>query len=295
MNGLMKMAVVGLGVLALAACETASQNSALYSQGQTACGTATGFNAGLCTGYAQLAREEGNPYADYRVDAKSVDYYSQKAIAAGAGDTVLPTMVAQRTLPAGSIAEVTDARSRLMAALDGNGRTRAAQDAAMAQTNYDCWLEQLEEDYQPQDIARCRQNFLDALGRVEAALRPAPPPPPVAAPAQPEPFLVFFDFDRATITPESARIIRQAADRAKATGAAGIQVIGYTDRSGSVAYNLRLSVRRANAVKDELVRNGIPAGEISVEGRGEADPLVPTADGVREPQNRRAEGIWIFR
>ena len=294
MNGFMKFAIAGLGMLALAACETASQNTGLYNQAQNACGNATGFNGGLCNGYVQLAREEANPYGDFRVDAKSVDYYSQKAISAGAGDTVLPTMVAQRTLPPASISEVTDARSRLMAALDGNGRTRAPQDAAMAQTNYDCWLEQLEEDYQPQDIARCRQGFLDALGRVEAALRPAPAPRPAAAP-RPEPFLVFFDFDKATITPESARIIRQAAERAKASGAAAIRVIGYTDRAGPAAYNMRLSVRRANAVKDELVRNGIPAGEITTEGRGEADPLVPTPDGVREPQNRRAEGIWIFR
>lgn len=295
MNSLIKFAVAGIGVLALAACETASQDTALYNQGQNACGNATGFNGALCAGYAQLAREEANPYGDYRTDSMSVDYYSQKAVSAAAGDTVMPTAVAARTLPANAISEVTDARSRLMAALDATGRTKAPQDAATAQTMYDCWLEQLEEDYQPQDIARCRQGFLDALARVEAALRPAPPPPPAPAATAPEPFLVFFDFDRATITPESARVIREAAQRAKDSGAVAIQVIGYTDRSGPAAYNMRLSVRRANAVKDELVRNGIAAGEISVEGRGESDPLVPTADGVREPQNRRAEGIWIFR
>jgi len=106
---------------------------------------------------------------------------------------------------------------------------------------------------------------------------------------------VFFDFDMSNITPESARVISEAASRARATGAVAIQVIGHADRSGPTDYNQRLSIRRANAVRDELVRNGIGADTITIEGRGETDPLVPTADGVREPQNRRAEGIWIYR
>jgi outer membrane protein OmpA-like peptidoglycan-associated protein len=66
-------------------------------------------------------------------------------------------------------------------------------------------------------------------------------------------------------------------------------VTGHADRSGSDAYNMALSLRRANAVKDQLVREGIAANQIVVVGRGESQPLVPTADGVREPQNRRVE------
>jgi len=68
-----------------------------------------------------------------------------------------------------------------------------------------------------------------------------------------------------------------------------IGVTGHADRSGSDAYNMALSLRRANAVKDQLVREGIPASAITVVGRGESQPLVQTADGVREPQNRRVE------
>jgi outer membrane protein OmpA-like peptidoglycan-associated protein len=59
--------------------------------------------------------------------------------------------------------------------------------------------------------------------------------------------------------------------------------------SGTAAYNQKLSVRRADAVKAELVRLGVPAASITAIGRGESNPLVPTADGVREPQNRRVE------
>jgi outer membrane protein OmpA-like peptidoglycan-associated protein len=70
-----------------------------------------------------------------------------------------------------------------------------------------------------------------------------------------------------------------------------IEVNGYTDRSGSDQYNQGLSVRRANAVAAELLRRGVPRNEIATRGFGESNPLVPTADGVREPQNRRVEII----
>jgi len=66
-------------------------------------------------------------------------------------------------------------------------------------------------------------------------------------------------------------------------------VDGYTERSGTVAYNQALGPRRAQAVAAELVRDGVPAGAIAVTSFGESRPLVPTADGVREPQNRRVE------
>ncbi|MBL8673808.1 MAG: OmpA family protein [Rhodospirillales bacterium] len=120
-------------------------------------------------------------------------------------------------------------------------------------------------------------------------------PPMGAAPMQPPPpagkksYIVFFDFDRALITPTAATTIKQAAADAKAGKSTRLDVTGHADKSGGDAYNMALSLRRANAVKDQLVREGIPANQIAVVGRGESMPLVQTADGVREPQNRRVE------
>src|SRR5713101_4540904 len=126
------------------------------------------------------------------------------------------------------------------------------------------------------------------------------PPPPVAAPPIPPPppivtrkvFLVFFDWDRDTITPEGMQIIQQAAAAFRAGAPVTIQVTGYTDRSGSPGYNQRLSERRANNVANALVRTGVPRQAMVVGGRGENDNRVPTADGVREPQNRRVEIVF---
>jgi outer membrane protein OmpA-like peptidoglycan-associated protein len=114
------------------------------------------------------------------------------------------------------------------------------------------------------------------------------PPPAPAAPTAPS-FMVFFDWDRSNLSQQALTTIQQAADAYKTKGNARITATGHTDRSGPESYNMALSLRRANAVKDALVRDGVPATAISVIGRGETQPLVPTADGVREPQNRRVE------
>jgi opacity protein-like surface antigen len=123
---------------------------------------------------------------------------------------------------------------------------------------------------------------------------PPPPPMPAAMPAPPPPaaprvFIVFFDWDRDVITPEGHQIIQQAADVYKSGAPVQLQVTGYTDRSGSPAYNQRLSERRANNVARALLALGVAQNEMAVSGRGENDNRVPTADGVREPQNRRVE------
>jgi hypothetical protein len=101
--------------------------------------------------------------------------------------------------------------------------------------------------------------------------------------------MVFFDWDRYNLSQQALTTIQQAADSFKSTGSARITATGHADRSGPENYNMALSLRRANAVKDALVRDGVPPGAIQVIGKGETQPLVPTADGVREPQNRRVE------
>lgn len=122
-----------------------------------------------------------------------------------------------------------------------------------------------------------------------AAPPPAPPPPP---PPPPPPaarqFIVFFGFGKANLTAEAQAVVAEAAAAAKAQGSAKILIVGHTDTVGSSDSNHQLSLRRADAVKDELTRLGISPDAITASGKGESELMVQTGDGVKEPQNRRA-------
>ena len=122
---------------------------------------------------------------------------------------------------------------------------------------------------------------------------PPPAPPPAAAPvAQPtRTYLVFFDWDKYDITARARQIIGEAAANAQKVQVTRIEVNGHADLTGTPAYNQKLSVRRAEAVAAVLVQDGIPRNEIFTQGFGDTHPLIPTARGVREPQNRRVEII----
>ncbi|HTJ62333.1 MAG TPA: OmpA family protein [Alphaproteobacteria bacterium] len=118
-------------------------------------------------------------------------------------------------------------------------------------------------------------------------------PPPVAAPAPaPKSYLVFFDFNKSDLTPQAVDIVNTAAKNASAGKVTQLTVTGHTDTVGSDAYNMRLSRRRAESVAAQLEKDGIASSEISIVAKGKRDLLVPTADGVREPQNRRVQIVF---
>ena len=109
-----------------------------------------------------------------------------------------------------------------------------------------------------------------------------PPPPPAKT------YIVFFDFDKSNLTAEAQSTVTEAVSAAKTLGSVRIMVTGHTDTVGSDRYNQALSIRRATSVKEEMVRQGLGADSIAIEGKSFHDPLVPTGPGVREPKNRRA-------
>lgn len=274
-----RVAVAALSILTLAGCVGMDYNQAKNMQpGGSA------FDQALYKDYLGQSKsefEQGN----YR----SSDKWANNATMAAKGQTPKPTQVSDWQLPSAVVPEMTTARQRLQSALDKGGANAAPTQMAHAQVGWDCWCEQqrVEENFQPEDIAACRKAFYDNIAAVEASLAPKAPPPAPQAVA-PKDFLVFFDWDKSVLTPEARKIIADAVAQAKASNVKSIKVTGFTDRSGSPQWNLGLSVRRAESVRAEMVRLGIPAANIAIEGRGEEDPLVPTADGVREPQNRRA-------
>ncbi|HYD19661.1 MAG TPA: OmpA family protein, partial [Patescibacteria group bacterium] len=196
-----------------------------------------------------------------------------------------------------NIIEMSKGRADLVDALENGGRELAPDKAAVAQARFDCWCEQQEEDWN-RDVP-CKNAFWSALKELQSviAVKPDTVPAPIAEEPKGEPvpveqamFIVFFDWDKYNISAGANDVLDAVAQEIKnRQDVRGITIVGHTDSSGSNGYNDKLSMRRANAVRDGLIARGISADMVRVEARGETDLLVKTADGVREPANRRAQ------
>lgn len=108
-------------------------------------------------------------------------------------------------------------------------------------------------------------------------------------PLPPKTFTFYFQWDTDRLTPESEAQLPEIIDELKNYPAAELSIVGHTDRVGSARWNAGLSLRRAETTKALLMKIGLRHDLIEVESHGENNPLIPTADGVPEPRNRRVE------
>jgi OmpA-OmpF porin, OOP family len=240
----------------------------------------TSFTTALASEYAALAAS-----LNRGGDVVDADYFARKGLAASKGAVVPPEDNANWAIPLeqpyGFRTKLAQARARLMAALDSGARDRAPALAARAQTRYDCWIERMEDNWATAQSGTCASDFLAAMDQLEGK-------PAAAAPARANAINVFFEFDRARLTPEGRQIVSQLANQMKAGGRSAT-LVGKADLTGSDSYDLALGRRRADAVADELVRDGVPRNRVAIESLGKRQPPVKTADGVREPRNRVVE------
>jgi len=135
------------------------------------------FQNDLYSGYVDLSSSE---FAEG--DYKDSDYFARKAMTAGSGDAVQPTMIKARSLPSDKEGMLSTSRQRLMAAMAAGAADKAPDDAARAQVMFDCWMQEQEENFQANDIDSCRTKFYEALNMAEKAVAPEPV---AAAPAPP--------------------------------------------------------------------------------------------------------------
>ena len=286
------------GILLLAACSGASSNATVDALNK-AQASGSPFTKNLAMEYRAYANNEQEKMLDY-ADAL---HFARKGLAAASGITVMPETLDDWDLSDANLIEMTADRIALVDALEAGGREIAPDKAAVAQARFDCWAEQQEERWNA-DVP-CKGQFKNALRELQALVgerQPAAPAPetfmpPVAAvpdtgtvPIEQAMFIVFFDWDRFDITSGANDVLDAVAQEVNARkDIRGIVLVGHTDTSGPTTYNDKLSVRRANSVRDALIARGVPAGLIRTEARGENDLLVKTADNVREPANRRAQ------
>jgi OmpA-OmpF porin, OOP family len=139
----------------------------------------------------------------------------------------------------------------------------------------------------PVSIGKC----VDAALRMNQQRVAEAPPPPPANPACAEPIagIVFFEWDSAVVPDSALPTIQATVQNLAACGWRGLSVAGHTDRSGGDTYNDALARRRADAVAQLMASQGAASNLVEVSSYGEKSPKVPTADGERNPQNRRVE------
>ena len=211
-------------------------------------------------------------------------YFAHKGLLAAQAEEVPPELVSDWDISDPEAREeLVVARGRLEGIFDLGTRELYPVTAAHAQGRYDCWIEQQEEGWQTEHIAACRDDFYAAMTELDALLGA-----PAASPSSPSPYTVYFAWDSDVVTAGGNVAVDDAITAASKVGLSEYAVTGYTDTSGSAQYNLGLSLRRANAIKESLMARGVQKNNISVAGRGESGLAVPTPDAVREQVNRRA-------
>jgi len=247
----------------------------------TAKGTGSPFTQDLTEQYKSFTAEEAGEY-----DWSNANYFAKKGLASAGGQVVQPEQLSDWDIPADKQADMAAARQRLVTDLDGGARDAKPDVAAKAQAKFDCWVEEQDENHEDDKIAACKNDTLAALDELEK--KEAMAQPSVASPMN---YTVYFDFDKSVITPAGQEVINQVLSDAKMHNPSSISVTGHTDLVGPEDYNMALSLRRADAVRSALIAGGVSADKITVAGRGMSEPAVPTARGVKEARNRRAEII----
>ena len=233
-------------------------------------------------------------------------HFGAKAQQAIANQAVAPEKVADWWLTKDQQKTLKGARERLVHILDRHSKIQLPKVAAAAQVNFDCWIEQREENWQLDDIERCRSGFYAAVERLEemAALARSRYLP-VAKKAQIVParqtlisprspfetrtYTLLFSFDKADISKTGKDQIDRVVEAYRAGAPVAILLAGHADRAGKKPYNLNLSRQRSEAVRRALIERGIPVQMIAAHAFGETRPKVATADGRKEPANRRVE------
>jgi len=239
------------------------------------------FSQGAYEGYMEHAEYE---YGPLMMDFKDAIYHGRRAIASAQGNVPQPTILSERVLPADKVDELTQARARLIAALDAGARTRKGTEAGKAQAFYDCWVEQQEENFQPKDIEYCRNGFYANLDAIED--KPSAQQVPEVTTLSAD---VLFEFDKSTLRDQFRPELDRIAETLVRDTSTNVLVWGHTDTAGPRPYNQRLSERRAQTVARYLEGRGVSRNRMQIQGYGETRLAVPTPDNTPEYRNRRVE------
>ncbi|MFN7039370.1 MAG: OmpA family protein [Alphaproteobacteria bacterium] len=245
------------------------------------------FNAELARDYLKFADAEAKRY-----DWIDSDHFARKGRLAQKNKEVGPEDLAKWDLTPAHRAELSNAKSQLLASLTAANKIKFPKEAADAQAYFDCWVEEQEENWQQDAIVYCKDHFRDALSRLHNVIARAEPAPVTQAQVEEKPeykFTVHFDFDKSDIVSSEEEILKKTVEAFNRLGSKKIHLSGHADDTGSDSYNDKLSLKRANRVKDYLTNSGLDKNVFEVHYYGKHKLAVPTPHGIKERLNRRVE------
>ena len=260
------------------------------------------FHQHLFTNYKQNATFEAEEMHDWN----SAKLYSEKALRAMSGENIYPEKITYWKIPEDKLKEIRIGYDNLISIYE-EAIIKDPQNLAKAISSLDCWAEQEEEKWQTWDIKKCKDDFLKAMHEIynnlltakkdidsatESISTKTQEKNQVAIVTQSENKelmqIIYFDFDDFELSEISLNTLKNFINKNK-KDLSNYIVFGHTDTKGSSEYNLKLSLKRAEAVKQILLNIGIDEKNISILGKGESDLAVKTPDNTKHPANRRAE------
>ena len=259
------------------------------------------FHQYLVNNYQQNASFEAEEMHDWN----SAKLYSEKALRALDGENIYPEKITYWKISIDKLNEIKIGYDNLISIYE-EAIINDPENLAKAISSLDCWAEQEEEKWQNWDIEKCKNNFLTAMHKMYNNLLTAKKDSEIAEEISHNTEdknqvaivtqnenkdlmqIVYFDFDDFNLSKISFNTLETFINKNKKDLSKYI-VFGHTDTKGSDDYNLRLSVKRAEAIKLILISLGIEENNISVLGKGEKELAIKTPNNTKHPANRRAE------
>ncbi len=223
-----------------------------------------------------------------RYDWWTSNYFANKGLMAAYGRDVEPEQPANWDIPQPQLPEFTDARGKLMQAIVTNRSTQPEMTASGV-VAYDRWVEIAHNKWDAAQIEEQRDAFFAILGKL-SEVHTAVPVAATPTPQESTSTILYFPLNSDRLGDSANAAMAEMVRYIQSAGShITVNINGHTDRAGSTDYNMKLSERRAKFVMQALKNAGVPEAIMKYFAFGETDPAVPTADGVREPKNRRVE------
>ena len=290
-----KLILISFVILVLSSCSKSYKtlSSIEISEG-------TNFQEYLLYEYNKKAKFEAEEMHDWN----STKLYSEKALKSIESEKIFPEKITYWKLPKDKIKEIKIAHDSLITIYD-EAKKIDPYNLARAITSLDCWSEQQEENWQTWDINNCKDIFFSSMHDIYTKIskqkedlltdktiskNKSIDEATIVTKNEDDEIMqiVYFDFDKINLSDVSLKTIESFLIKNKNTINKYL-IFGHTDTKGTKKYNLSLSVKRAEFVRDILIKNGIRNEQIDIFGNGEDFLAVNTPDDTKHPANRRVE------